>query len=108
MGLDSPCLWILTRTGGGCLTDKSSVFLINILQRGSNCFYEGGGWGSIPVFLWVPRVLVIPQVLDNFLYILSHQVILDGGPIASREGGSQMRRNITRVLSDRLYLRTNQ
>ena len=30
------------------------------------------------------------------------------GPIASRDGGSQMRQNITRVLSDRLLLRTYQ
>ena len=59
-------------SGGGGLTDKSSdnLFHFYILQRGSNCFYGGDGWESIPVFLWEPRVLVIFQV-DSGNAILS-------------------------------------
>ena len=85
----------------GGLTDKSS----------GNCFYSYGGveWGSIPVFIWEPTVLVIFQwgletpfslwipawasvgvKLTTFLHIFSQQVILDGGPIPSRGGGSQI------------------
>ena len=42
-------------------------------------------------------------ISGNFLHILVDQVILERGPIAYREASSQIRRNITRILSDRLY-----
>ena len=49
----------------------------------------------------------LTKFLTTFFYFVSHKVILNGGPIAYQEGG-QMRLNITRGLSDRLYLRTYQ
>ena len=61
-GLDSPYPLDLCMGRWGSELTKALTLLFIILLRGYNYFYEWGGGGSIPVFLWEPSILVIFQV----------------------------------------------
>ena len=61
-GLDSPYPLDLRMDRWGSELTKALTLLFIILLRGYNYFYEWGGGGSIPVFLWEPSILVIFQV----------------------------------------------
>ena len=69
-GLDSPSPLDLRMGRWGSELTKALTLLFIILLRGHNYFYEWGGGGSIPVFLWEPSILVIEVGSANIIHSL--------------------------------------